>query len=58
MHSFEGEMIVLQYTSAKQLKKTYVGVVCLSVEQVEGFRYEIVGYHKTPSESQEGLCST
>jgi len=54
----EGEIVVLQYTSEKQLKKMYIGVVCLSVEQVEGFRYEKMGHHKTPSASQEGLCST
>jgi len=54
----EGGIVVLQFTSAKQLKKMYIGVVCLSVEQVEGFRYEIMGHHKTPSASQEGLCFT
>ena len=52
MHSFEGEMVVLQYTSAKQLKKMYTGVTCISVEQVEGFRYEIMDHHKTLSASQ------
>jgi len=45
-------MVLLQYTSAKQLEKMYTGVACLSVEQVEGVRYEIMGHHKTLSASQ------